>query len=111
MDSDGVLYSGDKALAIDLYRQGINELEAGIAINIRKSGITGDALTRAERLLELFSYPTQLMRPIYNHICIYIYIYIETVDLLMDLMAIGLLGHLQNTIENEDQLGNGQGPP
>lgn len=41
----------------------------------------------------------------------YIYIYIETVDLLMDLMAIGLLGHLQNTIENEDQLGNGQGPP
>merc|ERR1711911_52947 len=30
---------GNKALAIDLYRQGINELEAGIAINIRKSGI------------------------------------------------------------------------
>jgi len=41
---------GDKTLAIDLYRQGINELEAGIDINIRKSGITRDALTRAERL-------------------------------------------------------------
>jgi len=41
---------GDKALAIDLYRQGINELESGIRINIRQSGITGEALTRAERI-------------------------------------------------------------
>ena len=45
----GFVSAGDKTLAIDLYRQGINELEAGIDINIRKSGITRDALTRAER--------------------------------------------------------------
>ena len=42
---------GDKVLAIDLYRQGIDELELGISIKIQGCGITGEALDRAERYL------------------------------------------------------------
>ena len=41
-----ILIIGDKAVAIDLYRQGISELESGISIDIQGTGESYESAKR-----------------------------------------------------------------